>query len=104
VRDPVVLIVEDDPSTRECLSEILKTEGFAVVTATDGLAALEHLRRGVFPSVIVTNLNMPKMNGWQFRKELLDDPIFRDIPTVVISATDIAELTAQTRLDSGRHF
>jgi CheY-like chemotaxis protein len=87
IDDPLVLVVEDDLDLREALSELLRAEGFAVLAAADGLDAFEQLRGGVVPSAIVTDLNMPKMDGWQFRKEQLADPALRDIPTVVMSGT-----------------
>jgi CheY-like chemotaxis protein len=84
---PLVLVVEDDLDFREVLSELLRAEGFSVLAAANGLEAFERLRAGFLPSVIVTDLNMPKMDGWQFRKTQLADPALRDIPTVVMSGT-----------------
>jgi CheY-like chemotaxis protein len=94
----LVLIIEDDADIREALSEILQSEGFAVVTAAHGLEALEYLRQRTAPSVIVTDLDMPKMDGWQFRKEQLADQTLRDIPTVIMSGTDINGLAPLSRL------
>jgi CheY-like chemotaxis protein len=94
----LVLIIEDDSDIRETLSEILQSEGFAVVTAAHGFEALEFLRQRTVPSVIVTDLDMPKMDGWQFRKELLADPTLRDIPTVIMSGADINGRAPLSRL------
>jgi chemosensory pili system protein ChpA (sensor histidine kinase/response regulator) len=87
LEQPLVLLVEDDPDLRDALVELLEAEGFAVVTAADGIDAFEQLRGGLLPSVIVTDLNMPRMDGWQLRNELLADPALGDIPTVVMSGT-----------------
>ena len=81
-----VLLVEDDLPIRDSLGEALTEEGFDVSTAGNGAEALERLRSGSRPSVIVLDLMMPVMDGWDFRQEQLDDPDLRDIPVVVVSA------------------
>lgn len=83
---PHVLVIEDDLSTREVLSLLLRDEGFDVATAGDGLAALERLRHGEHPDLILLDLMMPIMDGWQFRREQLCDPRLADIPVIVCSA------------------
>lgn len=81
-----ILIVEDDLATREALALFLATEGYHVSTAPDGLAALQQLRNGEHPSLIVLDLMMPVMDGWQFRSEQQADPALADIPVIVCSA------------------
>lgn len=81
-----VLVVDDDLSTREVLKLLLSNEGFSVATASDGAAALEQLRRGVHPGLILLDLMMPIMDGWQFRREQLSDPRLADIPVIVCTA------------------
>jgi len=81
-----VLLVEDDLPIRDSLGEALTEEGFDVSTAGNGAEALERLRSGRLPSVIVLDLMMPVMDGWDFRQEQLGDPALRDIPVVVVSA------------------
>ncbi|HEY3173993.1 MAG TPA: response regulator [Thermoanaerobaculia bacterium] len=81
-----VLIVEDDSDLREALSQILEDEGYGVSSAEHGRAALEWLREGSRPCLILLDLTMPVMNGWQFRAEQKQDPMLASIPVVVISA------------------
>jgi CheY-like chemotaxis protein len=81
-----VLIVEDDTDLRQALSQVLAEEGYRVEGAEHGLHALEQLREGRRPSLILLDLTMPVMNGWQFREEQRQDPDLASIPVVVISA------------------
>jgi CheY-like chemotaxis protein len=81
-----ILIVEDDADLREALSEVLRDEGYAVTSAADGQEALDRLRREQRPSLILLDLTMPVMNGWQFRAEQRQDPDLSEIPVVVLSA------------------
>ena len=81
-----VLVVEDDPELLLSLSEVLESEGYCVTCARHGLEALGRLRGGTRPSVILLDLMMPIMNGWQFRYEQRQDSDLAKIPVVVISA------------------
>jgi CheY-like chemotaxis protein len=83
---PQILVVEDDLATREALSLILSADGYHVATAADGLDALGQLRVGERPGLILLDLMMPLMDGWQFRQEQLRDPRLADIPVIVCSA------------------
>ena len=80
--------MEDDSDLREALSEVLRDEGYTVAMAADGREALDHLRRESRPSLILLDLTMPVMNGWQFRDEQRRDPDLSEIPVVVLSASD----------------
>ena len=91
-----ILIVEDDADLRQALSEVLRDEGYAVAVAADGREALDRLRRESPPSLILLDLTMPVMNGWQFRDEQRRDPDLSEIPVVVLSASDrLAEKMGQ---------
>jgi CheY-like chemotaxis protein len=81
-----VLMVEDDPDVRETIAEILADEGYRVVTAEDGREALEQLRAGLRPSVILLDLMMRGMDGFEFRAEQRADPALASIPVVVLTA------------------
>ena len=81
-----VLVVEDDTDLRESLSEALRDHGFAVTPAINGQEALDLLRAGVKPSVILLDLMMPGVNGWELRDALRHDPALARIPQLVISA------------------
>ncbi len=82
-----VLLVEDDVEICESLAELLRRKGFAVETAQNGREALEKLAHGELPSLIVLDLMMPVMNGWEFRERQLSDATLASIPVVVVSAT-----------------
>ncbi len=81
-----VLIVEDDPDTREMLGKFLELEGFHVETAANGQVALDKLENGVKACVIVLDLMMPVMDGWQFRRRQSEDARIAKIPTIIVSA------------------
>lgn len=83
---PMVLVVDDDDAIREALAEVLSDEGYTVVTRRDGTEALEFLRAGNRPRVIILDLWMPQMDGWRLRRELLADPELALIPVVVLTA------------------
>lgn len=89
-----ILIAEDDPDIREALAQVLENEGYQVSTAADGAQALALLRQGPKPSLIILDLMMPVMNGWQFREEQLRDPELAKIPVLVITAYTGAEAKA----------
>jgi CheY-like chemotaxis protein len=81
-----VLIVEDDIDTREMLGRFLELEGYRVETAENGKLALERLGSGVQACVILLDLMMPVMDGWQFRQEQTRNAALADIPVIVVSA------------------
>ena len=83
---PTVFIIEDDPDTREMLGRFLELEGFRVETAENGRQALERLEAGTRASVIVLDLMMPVMDGWQFRREQVRRAHLARIPVIVVSA------------------
>jgi CheY-like chemotaxis protein len=98
---PTVLIVEDDPDTREMLGKFLELEGFQVETAANGQQALEKLDGGMTPGVIVLDLMMPVMDGWEFRRRQLQDGRLASIPTIVVSAAGrdrMSQVTADAYL------
>src|SRR5512137_2265171 len=74
-----VLVVEDDHDTRELLVEALRMEGYEVAAAPDGVQGLEHARR-VQPHVILLDLMMPVMSGWEFRAMQTRDPSLSSVP------------------------
>jgi len=85
-REPI-LVVEDDVLTRESLMALLQWDGYETVGAGDGAAALHLLRDGgVSPCLILLDLMMPVMDGWQFRAEQRADPALSNIPVIVFSA------------------
>lgn len=81
-----VLVIDDDPAIRVALRELLETEGYRVAEAVGGTAALARLRGGLRPDVILLDLMMPPIDGWDFRREQLGDPALKDIPVIIITA------------------
>lgn len=81
-----MLVVDDDPYIRDALADVLADEGYAVTAARDGEEALEFLRASLRPAVILLDLRMPGMSGWEVRKRLLADPELSGIPVVLLSA------------------
>src|SRR5438067_8037587 len=86
-----VMIVEDDPDTREMLERFLQLEGFDVRTAANGELALKALEADSSLCVILLDLMMPVMNGWQFRQAQASDPKLARIPVVVVTASGSRE-------------
>jgi signal transduction histidine kinase len=80
------LIVEDDASIREAIAEVLRSEGYEATSCGHGREALEYLRRAHHPDVILLDLMMPVMDGWEFRVEQRKDPALATIPVVALSA------------------
>jgi CheY-like chemotaxis protein len=80
-----VLVVDDDLDIRDVLVELLEGEGYRVSAAGDGQQALREASRNP-PDVILLDLMMPVMSGWQFRAAQLRDPVLARIPVVVLSA------------------
>ena len=85
-----VLIVEDDADLREMMAQLLSLEGFRAETAPNGRDALRYLERGDRPDVILLDLMMPVMDGWEFRRRQVADPTIATVPVVVLSAVDPA--------------
>ncbi len=87
-----ILIVDDDFNAGEAMSEFLTHKGFEVSVAGDGQSALASLRSAQsLPSLILLDLTMPVMNGWQFRREQLADPRLASVPVIVITAAPASE-------------
>jgi CheY-like chemotaxis protein len=81
-----VMVVDDDEDIRESIADVLRECGYEVECAMNGRDAMSKLRGGVRPSVILLDLMMPVMDGWQFRAEQVEDPRLAGIPVIVISA------------------
>lgn len=86
--DTRILVVEDDPDIRLLFSATLAVRGFEVSTASNGEAALAALAHGPLPAVIVADLHMPVMDGWELLTALRADPRVSSIPVIVLTAAD----------------
>lgn len=91
--DSPVLVVEDDEPTRETMRRMLLKEGWRVMEAPNGRVALERVAETV-PGLILLDLLMPEMDGFQFVERLRENEQWRDIPVVVVTSKD---LTSQDR-------
>ena len=89
-RDLPVLVVDDDAGLRQLLRRMLEPEGFTVVEAENGRVALERLD-DVRPSVILLDLMMPEMDGFEFVAEFRRHEAWRAIPIVVVTAKDLSQ-------------
>jgi signal transduction histidine kinase/DNA-binding response OmpR family regulator len=85
-----VLVVEDDMSMRRMLHRILQKDGWNVVEAVNGRQALDHVARGA-PNLILLDLMMPEMDGFEFVEELRHEPRYQAIPVVVVTSKDITD-------------
>src|SRR5262245_41874314 len=92
----LVLIVDDDQDIRDTLGGVLTEEGYRVVGAANGQEALDYLKDGERPCLILLDLMMPVMDGWQFLKQQGMSPSLAEIPVVVITAAG-AQRTAQLK-------
>ncbi|MBU1231025.1 MAG: response regulator [Proteobacteria bacterium] len=80
-----ILIVDDSKTVRNLVAFIMKKEGFRVTTAEDGLDGLEKLYAADLVDLIVSDVNMPRMDGFTFIKNVREQEAYRDIPIIVLS-------------------
>ena len=83
-----VLIVEDDEDLREMMAQMLTIEGYTTATVANGREALDYLHSTRKPNVILLDLMMPVMDGWEFRRQQKADPQIAPVPVIVLSALD----------------
>jgi CheY-like chemotaxis protein len=83
-----VLIVDDDPDLLDVTSFVIENEGMAVETARHGQEALARLATGRLPALVLLDLMMPVMNGWEFLAAVASDPRLEHIPVVVLTASE----------------
>jgi CheY-like chemotaxis protein len=79
-----VMVVDDDADNREQLSELLDSQGYFAAAAENGAAAIALLEDGLDPDLILTDLMMPVMSGWDLCDALKKTPRWRSIPVVVL--------------------
>jgi signal transduction histidine kinase/CheY-like chemotaxis protein len=86
-----VLVIDDDPAWRDLMSRMLRKEGFAIETASDGAEGLR-LARTLKPAVIALDVLMPHLDGWAVLSALKSDPTVADIPVILITMLDNHEM------------
>jgi CheY-like chemotaxis protein len=94
-----IFVVDDDDDTRSCVTTVLEGEGYLVVAARNGKAALELLTQSESPDLVLLDLMMPVMNGWDALDEMAKVPRLADLPVVVFTAAGdpVARATALGR-------
>lgn len=91
-----ILVVDDQTESSDAVGLLLEHEGLQVRVAHDGEEALDALHRGLRPCLVVVDLMMPKMDGWEFRQRQLSDPAYADIPVLIMSGYPNADKAAGT--------
>ena len=90
---PNVLVVDDDPSIRKMMVAALKRYGYKFAEAANGQEALDLMRENR-PDVVLLDLMMPILSGWDVLREREGDPKLRDIPVIIVSATRAPEIAS----------
>jgi PAS domain S-box-containing protein len=93
-REELILIVDDEVEARDALAALLRLEGYRVLTAANGREALSAAKNSL-PSIILLDLVMPVMDGWQFLEVRREDPALAQVPVILISGQTTAQATAQ---------
>jgi CheY-like chemotaxis protein len=96
-----VLVVEDDADLREAIADVLSSAGLDVVTAGNGREALDALRDLREPALVLLDLKMPVMDGFEFRRRLLETPGVSEVPVVFLSGDSKSQRRARSP-DSAR--
>ena len=101
-----ILLVDDNPRVLRAMAELLRMEGFPVLTAQNGWDALNRIKNDDNISLVLLDLWMTLMDGWEFLRRLKSDPAIADIPVVVLSAIppvslDGAETVLRKPVDPG---
>ena len=85
VQVPLVMVVDDSITVRRVTQRLLKREGYRVVLAADGLQALERLQDEK-PTVVLSDIEMPRMDGFDLARNIRSDPKLRDLPIIMITS------------------
>lgn len=93
----VVLVVDDAALVRNQLLTALTREGVEVVAAVDGLDAWGRLDAGLAPAIVLTDIHMPRMNGFELMEKLREDPRTQAIPVIVLTAEGQPDRIARAR-------
>lgn len=99
VLDPLVLVVEDDADAREMYEVVLSGSGYRVALAASGAEALAKAS-SLRPSLILMDLSLPTIDGWEASRRLKDDASTRDIPIVALSGNPVDEQPAPRMFES----
>ena len=92
-----VLVVDDDRGVRDLFVDALEDAGHRVTVAIDGLDALEKLRAGVMPCVVLADVRMPRMDGFELSRAVARDPQVSSVPVVVLTGDKILSFSSPAR-------
>ncbi len=95
--------MDDEPSIRKVFGRSLRGAGFDVVIADDGPDGLQKMRDDPSIGLVLLDLNMPGMDGFQFREEQQADPRLRDVPTIVVTGEAIGRIVSEP-LDADQYL
>ena len=93
-RPHTILVVEDDPALRQLYWQALTFEGFRVITAEDGATALDCVQHAG-PSLVILDLHVPRISGWELHTQLRRLPQTRRVPVIVVSGSDPADIVSE---------
>lgn len=97
MRNHSVLVVDDEPSVRSLLGDALAESGHDVSTARDGAEALDRLRGGRLPCVVLADVRMPRMDGFELTSAIQSDPQLASIPVVTLTGDRMLSFTSPAR-------
>jgi chemosensory pili system protein ChpA (sensor histidine kinase/response regulator) len=98
-----IMVVDDSVSIRQVVSRLMEDQGWKVQTAKDGLDALEKLSESK-PDLIVLDIEMPRMNGYEFLGALKSQEIYKDIPVVMLTSRNAAKHRNKSKALGARGF
>lgn len=98
-----ILVVDDSKTVRNLVAFILKSEGFKVTTAEDGLDGLEKLYSMQTVDLIISDVNMPRMDGFTFIKSVREQDAYTDVPIIILS-TEGQEKDIQAGMSFGANL
>ena len=101
--EPQILLIEDDTDVRNTLADLLHQAGYLVATVEDGRQAMQYLRDHRPPRLMILDLLMPFMDGFEFRRETLAEPSLAAIPVIVTTALS-AEYRRENVLQATDYF
>jgi DNA-binding response OmpR family regulator len=98
--EPMLLVVDDEPEINKLVARIFEKRGYRVTSALDGAEALAAVKRQR-PDLIMLDLNLPKIDGWEVCRQLKSDPATRAIPIIMLTAAHANVDDAQIGLGLG---
>lgn len=92
-----ILVVDDEASVRSLYVDALEEAGHHVRVASDGQQALDQLRAGTVPCMVLSDVRMPRMDGWDFARAVARDPQLNSVPVVLLTGDRILAFTSPAR-------